>query len=115
MLAGGGAPETEVNLKLSQFASTLSGVQSHCVKLFADAMEIIPFTLAENAGLSPINIVTELRNKHAQGEAMAGKDRQNFFSLFYLVKIGKIKNTPIRALVMTLDHAMTLFLLQEST
>lgn len=72
MVAGGGAPETEVNLKLSQFASTLSGVQSHCVKVFADAMEIIPFTLAENAGLSPINIVTELRNKHAQGEAMAG-------------------------------------------
>ena len=72
MIAGGGAPETELNIKLAKYAETLSGVESHCVRAFAEALEIIPFTLAENAGLSPINIVTELRNRHAQGEAMAG-------------------------------------------
>merc|ERR1719204_63625 len=72
MIAGGGAPEVELSIKLAQYAATLSGVESHCIKAFADALEIIPFTLAENAGLPPINIVTELRNRHAEGEAMAG-------------------------------------------
>jgi len=72
MIAGGGAPETELSIKLAHYAATLSGVESHCIKAFADALEIIPFTLAENAGLPPIDIVTELRNRHAEGEAMAG-------------------------------------------
>ena len=72
MIAGGGAPEIELSIQLAQYAATLSGVESHCIKAFADALEIIPFTLAENAGLPPINIVTELRNRHAEGEAMAG-------------------------------------------
>jgi len=72
MIAGGGAPETELSIKLSQYAATLSGIESHCIKAFAESLEIIPFTLAENAGLSPINIVTELRNRHSLGEVYAG-------------------------------------------
>nr|GFC34882.1 T-complex protein 1 subunit delta [Tanacetum cinerariifolium] len=39
---------------------------------FAEALEVVPYTLAENAGLNPITIVTELRNRHAQGEINAG-------------------------------------------
>ena len=39
---------------------------------FAEAMEIIPYTLAENAGLNPIAVVTELRNRHAKGEKNTG-------------------------------------------
>ena len=42
------------------------------MRAFAEALEVIPFTLAENAGLNPIEIVTELRNRHAQGDASAG-------------------------------------------
>lgn len=42
------------------------------VRAFADAMEIIPYTLAENAGISPINLVTELRNAHENGYIYAG-------------------------------------------
>ena len=42
------------------------GMESYCVRAFADALEVVPFTLAENAGLNPIAIVTELRNRHAQ-------------------------------------------------
>ena len=42
------------------------------MRAFAEAMEVIPFTLAENAGLNPISVVTELRNRHAQGEKEAG-------------------------------------------
>ena len=42
------------------------------MRAFAEALEVIPFTLAENAGLNPIEIVTELRNRHAQGDTAAG-------------------------------------------
>jgi T-complex protein 1 subunit delta len=72
VIAGGAAPETEVSYQLNKFAKTLQGSESNCVRAFADALEIIPTTLAENAGLKPINIVTELRNKHAQGQKNAG-------------------------------------------
>ena len=42
------------------------------MRAFSEAMEVVPYTLAENAGLNPIATVTELRNKHAQGEKNAG-------------------------------------------
>lgn len=45
----------------------LQGMESYCVRAFAEALEVVPFTLAENAGLNPIQIVTELRNLHATG------------------------------------------------
>jgi T-complex protein 1 subunit delta len=45
-----------------------------CVKAFADALEVIPYTLAENAGLKPIDIVTQLRKLHAEGKVGAGVD-----------------------------------------
>jgi chaperonin GroEL (HSP60 family) len=47
-------------------AAHAQGMESYCVRAFADALEVVPFTLAENAGLNPIAIVTELRNRHAQ-------------------------------------------------
>merc|ERR1712059_61959 len=72
LIAGGGAPETEVARELMLHADSVSGVDAYCFKAFAEAMEIIPYTLAENAGLNPIGTVTELRNKHAQGEKTAG-------------------------------------------
>ena len=55
-----------------EYAQTLAGMEGYCVRAFAEAMEIIPSTLAENAGLNPIAVVTELRNKHAQGQKTAG-------------------------------------------
>jgi T-complex protein 1 subunit delta len=72
MIPGGGAPEIEISLKLAEWAKTLTGMDSFCVRAFAEALEVIPYTLAENAGLDPISIVTELRSKHAQGEKDAG-------------------------------------------
>merc|ERR1712200_85948 len=50
----------------------IAGADAYCFKAFAEAMEIIPYTLSENAGLNPIGTVTELRNRHAQGEKAAG-------------------------------------------
>ncbi|CAH1755968.1 12504_t:CDS:10 [Entrophospora sp. SA101] len=72
LIAGGGAPEIEVSQRLSDHAKSLKGMEAHCFEAFANALEVIPLTLAENAGLNPINIVTELRNRHALGEKTAG-------------------------------------------
>jgi len=72
IISGGGAPEIELSLQLSQWAKTLQGLDQICVQAFAEAFEIIPYTLAENAGLHPIAIVTELRNRHANGEKHTG-------------------------------------------
>ncbi|AFZ80360.1 chaperonin-60kD, ch60, putative [Theileria equi strain WA] len=72
VLPGGGAPEMVVSYKLSEWAKTLEGVSQVCVKAFAEALEIIPYTLAENAGLYPLSIITELRAKHVQGLSSYG-------------------------------------------
>ncbi|KAF2836205.1 T-complex protein 1 subunit delta [Patellaria atrata CBS 101060] len=72
LLAGGGAPEIEVAHQLSTQARALTGTEAICWKAFADALEVIPVTLAENAGLNSIKVVTELRHRHALGEKNAG-------------------------------------------
>lgn len=77
VIPGGGCPEMEVSIRLRKWAETLKGVQSHCVRLFAEALEVIPSTLAENAGLNAIEIVTQLRSAHNQGHVYAGVDVKN--------------------------------------
>lgn len=72
LICGGGAPEIELAIQLADYAKTLSGQESYCVRAFAEAFEIVPYTLAENAGLNPMNIVTELRNRHVNGEKYDG-------------------------------------------
>ncbi|XP_071553797.1 T-complex protein 1 subunit delta [Temnothorax nylanderi] len=72
LIAGGGAPEIELAIKLGEYAVTLGGIDAYCIKAFANALEVIPSTLAENAGLNPIATVTDLRNRHAKGEVTAG-------------------------------------------
>ncbi|GAB6021282.1 T-complex protein 1 subunit delta [Chamberlinius hualienensis] len=72
LIAGGGAPEVEVAIQLARYSNTLTGMAAYCVRAFADALEVIPLTLAENAGLNPIVTVTELRSRHVQGESTAG-------------------------------------------
>jgi hypothetical protein len=47
--------------------TSMQGMEAYCVRAFAEALEVVPYTLAENAGLNPIQIVTELRNLHADG------------------------------------------------
>ena len=72
LIAGGGAPEIHVSQKLLTMAKSLKGMEAYCFTEFANALEVIPSTLAENAGLNPIRIVTELRNRHANGDTTAG-------------------------------------------
>lgn len=72
LISGGGAPEIHVARLLMDEAQTLTGMEAYCLQAYAEALEIIPTTLAENGGLNPIAIVTELRNRHAKGEKNAG-------------------------------------------
>ena len=72
LICGGGAPEIHMSRQLSQYAQSLRGMEAYCFQAYADALEVIPTTLAENAGLNAISIVTELRNRHARGERNAG-------------------------------------------
>jgi thermosome len=72
IVAGGGAPEAEVSAQLREWANKLSGREQLAVSRYADALESIPLTLAENAGMDTIDTQVELRAKHGQGRKWAG-------------------------------------------
>ncbi|MBR9693147.1 thermosome subunit [Candidatus Woesearchaeota archaeon] len=72
VVAGAGAPELELARQLRTYASSLSGREQLAVQAFADAMEVIPRTLAENAGIDPIDALTELKAAHGKKEQWAG-------------------------------------------
>lgn len=72
LIPGGAAPEMEVSQKLATWARTVGGVKAVCIAEYADALEVVPYTLAENAGMQPVEIVTKLRAAHAQGDKYAG-------------------------------------------
>ncbi|EPY20328.1 T-complex protein 1 subunit delta [Strigomonas culicis] len=73
IMPGGAAGEMEICMKLGRYAREgAEGVHMFCMRAYADAFEIVPYTLAENAGLQPINVVTDLRNAHAAGQVTAG-------------------------------------------
>ena len=74
ILAGGGSPEMEIARALRGYAETLPGREQLAVQSFGEAMEIVPLTLGENAGLDPIDILSELRASHEKGEKWAGVD-----------------------------------------
>lgn len=71
-VAGAGACEVEIAKGLLEFATTLSGREQLAVKAFAEALEIIPTTLAENAGIDPIDALTTLKAAHDKKETTAG-------------------------------------------
>jgi len=72
ILAGGGAPEIEVSRKLRRHAETLTGRERLAVVAFAEAIEVIPVTLAENSGMDPIDALSELQAAHERGELWSG-------------------------------------------
>ena len=72
VVAGGSAPELEMSSALKKYAETLPGREQLAVKTFAEALEAVAITLTENAGLDPIDILSELRSRHEKGETWAG-------------------------------------------
>ncbi|MCX8202747.1 MAG: TCP-1/cpn60 chaperonin family protein [Nitrososphaeria archaeon] len=77
IVPGGGAIETELALRLRDFAKTLPGKEQLAVEKFAEALEVVPMQLAENAGLDPVESVVTLRSKHKEGELDYGVDVMN--------------------------------------
>jgi len=74
MLVGGGAPEAYVAVKLRTWSQSLSGREQLAVEKFAEALESIPLALARNAGMNPIDAITQLRAKQSAGEKYTGID-----------------------------------------
>ena len=74
IVAGGGAPEIELSFQLHQYAATLGGRIQIAVEAFAKALEVIPRTLAENAGLDPIDMIVAIRAEHGAGKKTFGLD-----------------------------------------
>lgn len=72
IVVGGGSPEIELSLRLKEYAATLKGREQLAVTKFAESLEIIPQTLAENAGLDPIDMLVEMRSQHEKGNKRAG-------------------------------------------
>ena len=71
---GGGATEMAVATRLGQKAKSIEGVQQWPYRAVAEAMEVIPRTLVQNAGASPVRVLTTLRAKHAEGGSSWGID-----------------------------------------
>jgi len=72
VITGGGSSATEISLALRDYAATVGGREQIAIEAFADAVEAVPRTLAENAGLDPIDILIELRKEHKKGNKYAG-------------------------------------------
>lgn len=74
IVAGGGASEIELAMKIADYSDKVSGKEALAVRAFANAIEAIPRILAENAGLDPIDTIVDLRSKHEENGTTQGID-----------------------------------------
>lgn len=88
IVAGGGAPETYAATKIRGWAKSLEGREQLAAEKFADALEAIPLTLAESAGMDPIDTLTNLRSRQLKGEKWTGIDVMK-------AKVGNMKTSDI--------------------
>ena len=77
IVAGGGAPEAFAASQLKEWADNFSGREQLAIKKYAEALEIIPLTISENAGMDPIDTMATLRSKQNQGQKWTGIDARN--------------------------------------
>jgi len=105
LLPGGSAPEMEVSQKLMIYARTVGGIPAVCIEQYAEALEMVPYTLAENAGMQPVEIVTNLRAAHAKGEKYAGIN----------VKKGTISDMQVEKVVQPLLVSQSCFKMATET
>ena len=96
IVGGGGAPELETALQLREYAQTLGGREQLAVEVFADSLDIIPKTLAENAGLDQIDMLMKLRAAHQQGHKFAGHDMDTGDIINDMMAIGVVEPTVVK-------------------
>jgi len=77
IVAGGGSPEAYIATVLKDWADSFDGREQLAIKKYAEALEIIPLTIAENAGMDPIDTMVNLRAKQSQGKKWSGIDARN--------------------------------------
>ena len=96
LVGGGGAPEVETAIQLRKYASTLGGREQLAVEIFADSLDIIPKTLAENAGLDQIDTLMKLRAAHQKGNKFAGHDLDTGNVIDDMAKVGVVEPTVVK-------------------
>ena len=74
ILGGGGGPEAYVATHLKEWADHFDGREQLAIKKYAEALEVIPLTIAENAGMDPIDTMVNLRSKQSRGQKWNGID-----------------------------------------
>ncbi|MDA7959845.1 MAG: TCP-1/cpn60 chaperonin family protein [Nitrosopumilus sp.] len=77
IVAGGGAPESYAASQLKEWADKFDGREQLAIKKYAEALETIPLSIAENAGMDPIDTMASLRARQSQGKKWAGIDARN--------------------------------------
>jgi len=96
IVGGGGAPEIETAIQLRKFAQTLGGREQLAVEVFADSLDIIPKTLAENAGLDQIEVLMKLRASHQAGNKFAGHDLETGEVIDNMMSVGVVEPTIVK-------------------
>ncbi len=97
IVGGGGAPELEAAIQLREYASTLGGREQLAVEVFADSLDIVPKTLAENAGLDQIDVLMKLRAAHQQGKKFAALNLDTGDLIDNMMDIGVVEPTVVKA------------------
>lgn len=116
IVAGGGAIEMELSKSLREYAQSIDSKLQMIISAYAKALEVIPRTLADNAGFDSTNVVTELRARHAKGEKWTGVDIENegvcdtFLSFVWepsLVKLNALASaTEAACMVLSVDETV---------
>jgi len=96
IVGGGGAPEIEAAIQLRKYAQTLGGREQLAVEVFADALDIVPKTLAENAGLDQIDVLMKLRAAHQAGKRFAAHDLETGDIVDDMAVIGVVEPTVVK-------------------
>lgn len=95
IVPGAGAIETQLSVELKEYSTKLSGKEQVAVEFFSKAIEVIPRTLAENSGLDPLDVLTELKLQHQKGNKTYGIDVQTG-KIIDVIKLGIIEPLKIK-------------------
>jgi thermosome len=96
IVGGGGAPEVETAIQLRKYAQTLGGREQLAVEVFADSLDIVPKTLAENAGLDQIDVLMKLRAAHQAGNKFAGHNLETGEVINDMAAAGVVEPTIVK-------------------
>ena len=110
-VAGGGSCEMEVAIRLRDYAKEIGGREQLAIDAFASALEIIPRTLSESAGMNPLDMLVALKNRHKKGEIASGVDVLNS-TIADMEKLNVIEPTNIKVQAINLGSEVSQMILR---